>query len=482
MVFVFSGTSEGRELSEKLATAGIACRVFVATEYGEAVMKDSPNICVSVGRLNVEEIAELINGVAPNYVLDATHPHATLITENIKKACCISKAEDKYIRVSRGMKLSDDEYADSIIRVLSAGEAASALKEFDDGKIMLTTGVKELESFCLDTIKDRLIVRILPGKESIEMAYECGLTTKQVVAMEGPFSKDMNAALIRNYDVRVLVTKNSGSRGGYLEKIKACSECGIKAIVIEKTEESDGISIDEAVSKVVLGNKLDSKIILPDESVGDGKTIALIGTGVCNAEYLIPAAKSFIDEAQVIIGAKRMTEFGRSINPNASFFNEYKAEKVLDIIRSSNERKIAILLSGDTGLCSGAKAIKDIIESELTNADLKLIPGISSVSYFASKIGIQYSDYAFVSLHAGEIDYMRYVSEGEGFFAICSGLSDVVKVADSVKDMNVTLYAGKNLGSKDEVIIIVDKKEKAEKLGEGLYVIAVIKSDRIEKE
>lgn len=465
-VLVFSGTSEGRELCEKLAKEEVFCNVFVATEYGEAVMPQDKYLSVHTGRLNKDEIKDRISEYCPDYVIDATHPHAVEITNNIKTACIEKNVIEKYIRVLRNIEKTRDFSGDKIQIVASTKEAVNAVKSMD-GNVLLTTGVKELEQFCVDGIKDRLVARILPGMESIEKAVKCGIPSKNIVAMEGPFSVEMNEALISQYNIGVLVTKNSGSRGGFEEKINACKASGISAVVIERPSLEDGISIDRAVE--IVAGKVETKTCSPNDIK---KKISLVGMGVCSEEYLIPKAKIAIESAQLLIGASRMIKAAEKLNTKAEGVCEYNPKKVIDAIEKSDAENICILFSGDTGLCSGAKGVKEAIEESGITADIKIIPGISSISYFASAIGVQYSDYPFISFHGRELDILDEIKGTKGFFAICSGRNDVTTVYNKLPDYRV--IAGKNLGSETEEIINVNSSN-CERLDEGLYVIFVEK-------
>ena len=64
-------------------------------------------------------------------------------------------------------------------------------------------------------------MRVLPGVESIEICHREQIPGKQIIAMQGPFGTELNEALIRQYDIGVLVTKESGQAGGFPEKIRA---------------------------------------------------------------------------------------------------------------------------------------------------------------------------------------------------------------------------------------------------------------------
>ena len=465
LCFIFSGTSEGRELSEALSKEGIKCLVFVATEYGNAVMRENENITVNIGRLDKEEIKNLIIEKTPDYIIDATHPHAEIISKNVKEACFESESLNKYLRVSRSIDKSNN-CDDTVIKVKSKEEALKALTSFKEGNILLTTGVKELENFCVEEIKDRLIVRVLPCMESLEEVTRLNIKAKNIIAMEGPFTEGMNKALIEQYDAKVLVTKNSGDRGGYKEKISACKASGIKAIVIEKeNEDSESISVKEAVRIITKKNVF-------------VKNIFLTSTSVCDENYLTKKSIDVIKNADVIIGAKRMTDFAMSINKNAEVYNEYMPDAVAEIIKRSSAENIAVLFSGDTGLCSGAKGVYEKLK-DLDDIHVEIVPGVSSVSYFSSKICIQYSDYPFISLHGKNFDYMNLLNNSDGFFAICSGAIDVELIVHNVMNVesdNVNRYrifVGYNLGTDSEEVYEVTE-EKAD-FKDGLYVIAVIK-------
>ena len=85
-ILIFAGTTEGRKLSECLAASGIAHTLCVATEYGEIVLNEHPLTKIHRGRMNSEEIKEFIQNGNFMAVVDATHPYADVITENIKTA------------------------------------------------------------------------------------------------------------------------------------------------------------------------------------------------------------------------------------------------------------------------------------------------------------------------------------------------------------------------------------------------------------
>ena len=78
-----------------------------------------------------------------------------------------------------------------------------------------------------ETIKNHLFVRVLPGEESIRLCTANGITGRQIIAMQGPFSAQMNECILREYSIDWMVTKISGHAGGFEEKVEAAKKAGV---------------------------------------------------------------------------------------------------------------------------------------------------------------------------------------------------------------------------------------------------------------
>jgi len=237
---IFGGTSEGRELSETAAANGWETHVYVATGTG-ADFLGSGKVQIHVGRLTAEEMAEEIRRIGPHFVLDATHPYATEVTAHIRSACEVTGCERFRIRRETVREAGDLEAAD-------ADEAAELLKtHFPKEAVLLTTGSKELPAF-RDVIAENpeVYVRILPGEENTERALDSGVEKTHILEGVGPFSEEENLRVLRQFKIRALVTKESGTRGGYAEKLHAAKKAGCRVIVIRRPAEEAGITQEEA--------------------------------------------------------------------------------------------------------------------------------------------------------------------------------------------------------------------------------------------
>ena len=79
----------------------------------------------------------------------------------------------------------------------------------------------------------------------IESCQALGFEGRNLIAMQGPFSMEMNRAMLTQYECRYLVTKDSGKAGGFLEKIQAAEACGATVVIIGRPLAEEGLSLRE---------------------------------------------------------------------------------------------------------------------------------------------------------------------------------------------------------------------------------------------
>ena len=376
-ILIYAGTTEGRLLSQRLAEKGIPCEVCVATEYGSKVMQETEKnaACITVrqGRLVPSEMRELT--VAEEYlaVVDCTHPYATQVTENIKKS--LEGLAVPYLRVLREAQ----ECQGPCQYYATAEEAAKSLAE-GEGKILLTTGSKELECFCRDEkLRERLVVRVLPGRESLELCLQNGLEGKQIIAMQGPFTKEMNLATLRQYEIAALVTKESGKAGGMEEKLQAAREAGIPCHVIRRPNAeaaAEGYSLLEAYQKCLALAGFDG-----ESNPCATLDIVLAGIGMGKEGSRSVELERRLLETDYIFGAERMIQDLPAKKGSFPYYLERDIVPCLEKLQreSLEDLKITILFSGDPGFFSGAEKLSAALR-EKRGMTIRILPGISSVS------------------------------------------------------------------------------------------------------
>ena len=279
-LLVFGGTSEGRELTEWLSARG-TCAVVTsaATEYGGELVSGLPRVQAHVGPLDAEGKRRLVDAHDFACIIDATHPFATHVSESLaalaqeqripllrlvrddssvslgatsdngrRDGCqagstCENSAENALPReVAEGTPQHDAAGQTLVSTVEEAAQLIASLP----GNILLTTGSKDLATFtaAVPDFAERLYARVLPVPSSVEHARELGIPASRIVAMQGPFSTAFNVALMRELDIRVMVTKASGSAGGFDEKLQAARACDAHAVIIGRPRVEQGFSLD----------------------------------------------------------------------------------------------------------------------------------------------------------------------------------------------------------------------------------------------
>jgi len=250
-ILIFGGTTEGRNAAEGLLAAGVPCTVSVATHYGEEVLTPHPLMTVHAGRLDRSGMAQLMREGSFSCVIDATHPHAQIVSGEIAAAC--RETGLPYLHLQRDVFAGDSSDSpkdhalqgdDDFVYVSDADQAGAFLSSVQ-GHILVTTGSKELVRFA-KALGDpsRITARVLPTQESLQACAEAGLAGKQIFAMQGPFDVEMNCAQIHYAGASWLLTKETGAAGGFPEKTEAVRRCGIRAVVIRTPLGNEAQTLD----------------------------------------------------------------------------------------------------------------------------------------------------------------------------------------------------------------------------------------------
>ena len=224
-----------------MAELDIILYVSVATDYGASLIEAQTNLHVMVERMDLAAMRNFITVNKPDCVIDATHPYATIVTSTVQKACEETGCE--YLRLVRP---AAEEHKNCII-VQDFNEAVELLSH-TEGNIFLTTGSKTLQEFTsVPDYKERIALRVLPMLDSLSKALELGYKPANIICMQGPFSELLNIEMMKRYNSRYLVTKDSGSVGGFEEKAQAAAKAGAKLIVIARNGEELGTGYSEIV-------------------------------------------------------------------------------------------------------------------------------------------------------------------------------------------------------------------------------------------
>ena len=460
-ILIFGGTTEGRLLAEYCHQQEIEAYVSVVSGYGADLLPESEYLHVLSGRMAGEAMEGFMKRASIRAVFDATHPYAAEATRNIKEAC--GRARVSYLRVTRESAAAENPGGDSgkgpaaafasqVVYVHSVEEAVCYLKD-REGDILVTTRSKELAAYtALPGYEERLYVRVLPSCAAISACEDIGIRGKRIIAMQGPFSEEMNRAMMRQLGVRYLVTKEAGTAGGFLEKLSAAEALSVTAVVIGRPlEERDGITLDAA------------KILLKEAgTVSAKRKLSLIGTGMGGLGQMTLAAAEALKRCDVLFGARRMTDAAETLGEAASKILRvpiYGNREILEWLESHPEHKRAgVLYSGDTGFYSGASGMAAVLSEKpyCDSYEFTTYPGISSVSYLCAKMGRSWEHVKLISLHGRDCDAAQVLAQNPAVFTLLGGAHTVKELCEQLLRAGLTdvrITAGERLSYADERIV-----------------------------
>lgn len=499
-IWIFGGTTEGRLLAEYCSREKIEAWVSVASEYGEELLQEelmesgnagnpdlNHNTCLAKknlktvqassvikvlrGRMDRYQMEEFIRNQGIHLVIDATHPHARLVSEEIQEACGRTG-----VRLERCLRAEGEQNkARDWVEVDSIQEAVSFLSSVS-GVIFATTGSKELEALCqIPDYQKRVYARVLPTSNVLKKCEKLGITGSHLIAMQGPFSTEMNTLFLRQTKAEWLLTKDSGRAGGFQEKVEAARENGTRVVVIRRPEE-DGISLEEAMEVL---KKAD------EGKVGELKThLILAGIGMGQPSQMTGEVLRAIRESDALIGAGRMLESaeralqndlliskeGKTENRQESAaavekerkcYKAYLPDDVIQIVSKHPEWKQAVILySGDTGFFSGASRMAERLRE--AGYPFTVYPGTSCVSYLAARLGTHWEDAAIYSAHGRELSVDRVMKRlcdpeepAKRAFILMGGKNGAGQFCERLTQAgygNVQVTVGENLSYPEEQI------------------------------
>ena len=239
MIWIIGGTSEGREIADRIKDLDNYI-ITAATDESREFIQDGN---IRVGRMSYDEMWQFSLENNISLIVDLTHPFAKIVSDNAKKLA--DQLGIKYVRYSRERV----KKRSSSIFLNSYEEAYEYLKDVK-GTVFLTTGSKNIADFEKVRGDNRFIYRILPATESMDICKKNNILMKDIVAVLGPFSVKYNMAMFEEYGADYVIMKDSGDKGGTLEKIKACESLNIPAIIIGR-EEEQGLNDLDQVEKII---------------------------------------------------------------------------------------------------------------------------------------------------------------------------------------------------------------------------------------
>ena len=180
------------------------------------------------------------------------------------------------------------------------------------------------------------------------------------------------------------------------------------------------------------------------------QNLYIIGAGMGHISDLTEYAADIIKNADIVYGSARLYEQYKVLNTNISAPKYSEIESVLE---KETLKNTALLVSGDVLFYSIAKKIQEKFSNKY---NIELVPGISSMQYFLSKLNIINYDIKAVSMHGRNNSCLGPVSYNEYTFMLTGGDKKADNLINELYNVGldyVYVYAGENLHSENERIV-----------------------------
>jgi len=224
MILVFGGTTEGRMVAQLLDIQQM--EFYYSTKLGS--QQDVPGRHTA-GAMNAQQIVEFCTAHGIRLLVDAAHPFAVQLHENISQAAALLGL--KVVRVER----RSPEYALANVRFFDSWQGmAEAALEAGVEPILALTGVQTIVLLKDLWSSRRCYFRILNTVQSEQLARASGIAMSWIIQDSNPESEEALIELVRKTDAQVILTKDSGYSGGLEAKIAVSQQLEVPLWVLKR--------------------------------------------------------------------------------------------------------------------------------------------------------------------------------------------------------------------------------------------------------
>lgn len=228
MILIFGGTTEGRTAAETLDEAG---QPFYYSTRGTLQEVTCRNMTRLTGNMDSEKIISFCREHDIRLIIDAAHPFAQQLHLNIFLA-----AKELTIKVVRLERIYP-ELSEEIIWCDDFEDAVARMKQDGIEKLLALTGTQTITKLQGFWKEHDCIFRVLERSESVDIAIKAGFPKEKLIFYQ---PEEDESLLFKQLSPQAIITKESGSSGGFIEKIEAALKNGIKIYVVRRPPLPEG--------------------------------------------------------------------------------------------------------------------------------------------------------------------------------------------------------------------------------------------------
>lgn len=230
-VWLIGGTSDSKAIAQILDAEGIPLVVTVTSATAPNLYP--AGVQVVVGRMDLAKMRSFCEHNAVTAVIDASHPYAIAVSS--QAIAVANQLHLPYLRYERSnFHPSSEISAQAKIIELDSFETLLAGDYLTAQRVLLTVGCQILPQFQSWHARATLYARVLPKMASLETALAAGFTSDRLIALRPPISVAMEIALWQQWQISLVVTKASGTRGGEDIKHQVAAKLGIPLIIVAR--------------------------------------------------------------------------------------------------------------------------------------------------------------------------------------------------------------------------------------------------------
>lgn len=216
-VLILGGTGEARALAGQLVAAGVDVISSLAGRTPQPLLPDG---AVRVGAFGGSaELGAFLRADGITRVVDATHPFAARITAAAVEA---TAAAGVPLLVLRRPEWEAGPLWETAADMCAA---AAAVRSWPGDSVFLTTGHRGLDAFATDNVHRYLVRATTPPRAPVPPRMT-------LILGRGPYTVAAEAAQMRQHQVGLLVTRNSG--GPMAAKLHAARDLGVRVVTLAR--------------------------------------------------------------------------------------------------------------------------------------------------------------------------------------------------------------------------------------------------------
>jgi precorrin-6A/cobalt-precorrin-6A reductase len=230
-VLILGGTRDARQLAGSLRG-----HTVISSLAGRTTAPLLPPGEVRIGGFGgAEGLASFLRTRRVDVLVDATHPFAARISANAATASTVTGVPLLVLTRPGWIPGPGDDWR----RVRDLERAAAELPGLDAERVFLTTGRQEIAAFAAITTCWFLARSVEPPEPPMPQRLE-------VLLNRGPFTLDGERHILKNRDIDLLVTKDSG---GPAPKLQAARERGIPVLMVDRPSAPPGTETAATVAE-----------------------------------------------------------------------------------------------------------------------------------------------------------------------------------------------------------------------------------------